>query len=138
MKLVAPDYYEKFKCIADKCKHSCCIGWEIDIDEDTMDLYESIDGEFGEKLLDYNSYQIQISYNDDIQRWECDAFDLEAEQYVFYPCVKVIDKDKTRFNEVAQLCAKLIEEKIKSGDKDEDPDDILIYFKEDDYNDFNK
>ena len=28
-----------------------------------------IDGEFGEKLLDYNGYQIQISYNDDIQRW---------------------------------------------------------------------
>jgi hypothetical protein len=97
-----------------------------------------IDGEFGEKLLDYNGYQIQISYNDDIHRWECDAFDLDAEQYVFYPCVKVIDKDKSRFNEVAQLCAKLIEEKIKSGDKDEDPDDILIYFKEDDYNDFNK
>lgn len=86
-----------------------------------------IDGEFGEKLLDYNGYQIQISYDDEIQRWECDAFDLEAEQYVFYPCLKVIDKDKTRFDEVAQRCAELIEEKIKSGDKDEDPENILIY-----------
>ena len=50
MKLVDPDYYEKFRCIADKCKHSCCIGWEIDIDEDTMEFYNSIDGEFGDRL----------------------------------------------------------------------------------------
>ena len=50
MKEVFPNYYKKFKCIADKCKHSCCIGWEIDIDEDTMDLYNSLDGEFAEKI----------------------------------------------------------------------------------------
>ncbi|MBR2028184.1 MAG: flagellin lysine-N-methylase [Oscillospiraceae bacterium] len=50
MKLVAPDYYKKFKCIADKCKHSCCIGWEIDVDDDTLAYYNSISGEFGERL----------------------------------------------------------------------------------------
>ena len=50
MKEVFPNYYKKFKCIADKCKHNCCIGWEIDIDEDTMDLYNSLDGEFAIKL----------------------------------------------------------------------------------------
>ena len=35
MKLYAPEYYKQFQCIADKCTHSCCIGWEIDIDEIT-------------------------------------------------------------------------------------------------------
>ncbi len=50
MKEVFPNYYEKFTCIADKCKHSCCIGWEIDIDEDTMDLYNSLGGELGERI----------------------------------------------------------------------------------------
>ena len=50
MNEVFPNYYEKFKCIADKCQHSCCIGWEIDIDEDTMDLYNSLDGDFAEKI----------------------------------------------------------------------------------------
>jgi len=39
---VYPNYYNKFKCIANRCKHSCCIGWEIDIDDDTMELYNSI------------------------------------------------------------------------------------------------
>ena len=50
MKEVFPNYYEKFKCVADKCRHNCCIGWEIDIDEDTMDLYNSLDGEFAQKI----------------------------------------------------------------------------------------
>jgi lysine-N-methylase len=36
MKLRAPKYYLDFACIADRCKHSCCIGWEIDVDADTM------------------------------------------------------------------------------------------------------
>ena len=50
MKLIAPDYYEKFTCIAGKCKHSCCIGWEIDIDEDTLERYQAVKGAFGERL----------------------------------------------------------------------------------------
>lgn len=51
MKLRMPEYYKQFKCIADKCKDSCCsAGWEIDIDDDTAKLYDSVSGEFGEKL----------------------------------------------------------------------------------------
>ena len=42
------------------------------------------------------------------------------------------------FDDVVQLAARLIEEKIKSGDKDEDPNDILIDFNEEDYKNFNK
>lgn len=40
MKVFAPEYYKRFKCIADKCRHSCCIAWEIDIDERTLEKYE--------------------------------------------------------------------------------------------------
>ena len=50
MKHIAPDYYAKFRCIADKCRHSCCIGWEIDIDPDTREVYRSIPGAFGKRL----------------------------------------------------------------------------------------
>lgn len=52
MKIIAPSYYLAFKCIADKCKHSCCIGWEIDIDEDTYEYYKTIKGDFGKRLSD--------------------------------------------------------------------------------------
>ena len=51
MKLLAPSYYKKFKCIADKCTHSCCIGWEIDIDTDTYEKYSRMSGEFGKEIL---------------------------------------------------------------------------------------
>ncbi len=47
MKLYAPTYYKKFRCIADKCEHSCCIGWEIDIDEDTLQKYKQLQSGYG-------------------------------------------------------------------------------------------
>jgi lysine-N-methylase len=50
MKLYAPDYYNEFSCIADKCAHSCCIGWEIDIDDKSFEYYRSVGGEFGSRL----------------------------------------------------------------------------------------
>lgn len=45
-----PHYYSEFRCIADKCKDNCCIGWEIDIDDETAEKYKSITGEFGKRL----------------------------------------------------------------------------------------
>jgi len=50
MKTLVPSYYPDFKCIAGQCRHSCCIGWEIDIDEDTYAFYQSVGGEFGDEL----------------------------------------------------------------------------------------
>ncbi len=38
----APNYYQVFKCIADKCKHSCCIDWGICIDEETYAKYKQM------------------------------------------------------------------------------------------------
>ena len=52
MKLYAPDYYNDFKCIADRCQHNCCIGWEIDIDDDTFEYYKDVDSDFGKRLRD--------------------------------------------------------------------------------------
>lgn len=40
MQLLAPSFYKNFKCIADKCKHNCCIGWEIDIDGESLENYQ--------------------------------------------------------------------------------------------------
>lgn len=50
MRYIKPDFYDDFKCLADKCRHSCCIGWEIDIDENSLDYYMSLDGELGRQL----------------------------------------------------------------------------------------
>lgn len=42
MSLFAPSYYPNFRCIAGDCRHSCCIGWEIDIDPQTLSKYRSL------------------------------------------------------------------------------------------------
>ena len=52
MKIYTPSYYKDFKCIGGKCKHNCCIGWEIDIDNDTMQKYENIEGVFKKRFND--------------------------------------------------------------------------------------
>ncbi|MBQ3566301.1 MAG: flagellin lysine-N-methylase [Oscillospiraceae bacterium] len=50
MYLRMPHYYKNFRCTADKCSDSCCIGWEIDVDRKTYDFYKTVSGAFGEKL----------------------------------------------------------------------------------------
>lgn len=47
---VFPDYYSKFKCIHSKCRHNCCVGWEIDIDPETAEYYKSLKGDFSQKI----------------------------------------------------------------------------------------
>ncbi|MBR5534444.1 MAG: flagellin lysine-N-methylase [Ruminiclostridium sp.] len=48
--MVYPDYYPSFSCIADRCKHSCCIGWEIDIDPESLARFQAIEGPMGQRL----------------------------------------------------------------------------------------
>lgn len=50
MKIYAPKYYKDFTCIADGCKHSCCIGWEIDVDDAAMQKYSALRGGYGEEI----------------------------------------------------------------------------------------
>ena len=50
MKLYAPKYYKSFKCIADKCEHSCCIGWEIGVDRETLEKYECLGTGYGDAV----------------------------------------------------------------------------------------
>ncbi len=50
MNVVVPDYYADFACLQGACRHNCCIGWEIDIDDDTLDFYHTVPAPFGERL----------------------------------------------------------------------------------------
>ncbi|MBQ7337554.1 MAG: flagellin lysine-N-methylase [Clostridia bacterium] len=50
MKLYAPTYYKKFACIADRCRHTCCAGWEIDIDPDTLRSYARLTDGYGKVI----------------------------------------------------------------------------------------
>ena len=52
MKEIVPRYLRDFKCIAGACRHSCCVGWEIDIDERSLENYRRVEGEFGKRLAE--------------------------------------------------------------------------------------
>lgn len=50
MKFIKPNFYDRFHCTASACSDTCCAGWEIDIDEDTREYYENLEGSFGDRL----------------------------------------------------------------------------------------
>ena len=50
MLLITPDYYDDFKCKASACTDNCCIGWEIDIDDKTLEKYESLESPYADVI----------------------------------------------------------------------------------------
>lgn len=41
---VYPSYYPQFACRAGACRHTCCRGWEVDIDPETRERYRDVAG----------------------------------------------------------------------------------------------
>ncbi|MBS4840281.1 MULTISPECIES: flagellin lysine-N-methylase [Clostridium] len=52
MNVLKPFYYDKFECIGEKCKDSCCLGWNVFIDKKTFNQYKKISGPFKKELND--------------------------------------------------------------------------------------
>lgn len=51
MRYIKPSYYDRFRCLADKCPSSCCEGWQIVIDEKSLVQYLNWEGELRGRLL---------------------------------------------------------------------------------------
>ncbi|MDE6766830.1 MAG: flagellin lysine-N-methylase, partial [Eubacterium sp.] len=50
MILKTPSFYKDFKCIAGACPDSCCQGWEVDADFDSLDYYKTLTGDIRERI----------------------------------------------------------------------------------------
>lgn len=50
MKLITPSFYKDFECIAGDCPDSCCQGWEVDADKDSLAYYKTISGKIRERI----------------------------------------------------------------------------------------
>ena len=46
-----PDYYKEFKCTADKCEDTCCAGWQIVIDDKSLNKYKKVRGKFAGRMF---------------------------------------------------------------------------------------
>ena len=53
MNIKKPTYYDTFACIANRCTDSCCIGWDIDIDESTQEKYKTDKSNLSKKINKY-------------------------------------------------------------------------------------
>ena len=58
MKLIKPDYFDSFRCIASACPDSCCKEWDVAVDSEKAAFYRSIPGPLGERLR-------QVLYEED-------------------------------------------------------------------------
>lgn len=50
MKLIYPEYYKAFVCIASDCEDSCCKEWEVDVDDASAAFYRQLPGALGNRL----------------------------------------------------------------------------------------
>lgn len=44
---IYPDFYKQFTCIGNDCLETCCGGWGIDLDQETLDYYNKLEDDFG-------------------------------------------------------------------------------------------
>ena len=89
-----------------------------------MNLYNKYNfhrHEIVEYTAKYKGYHIEITFDEKYNSYEADAFDLKAQEYVFYPCVKI---KNTTLEHVIEVVIARIDNKIILNDRDKD---ILIY-----------
>ncbi len=66
MKEYVLNYYSQFRCIAEECKHTCCAGWEMTIDESTLNKYRAESSVFSKALqkgIDYKRSKFKADKN---------------------------------------------------------------------------
>jgi len=68
MLIVKPDYYDEFKCVANECEDTCCAGWQIVIDEESMERYEKVEGAFSKNLKDSIDWEEGVFCQDEQRR----------------------------------------------------------------------
>ncbi len=45
-----PVYYDTFRCLGGRCPDTCCSGWRIEIDEDSLNRYARTGGGIGRRI----------------------------------------------------------------------------------------
>lgn len=65
MRYLKPHFYDKFVCTAGACPDTCCAGWQIMIDEESLDRYGKEKGEFGTRLRNSIDWEEECFYQND-------------------------------------------------------------------------
>ena len=68
MVYTTPEYYDKFKCIAGNCPDTCCAGWQIVIDEESMKKYQNFKGDYVWKVMGCVDWETEAFRQDNEKR----------------------------------------------------------------------
>jgi len=84
--LIAPEYFDTFRCIGGACEDSCCIGWDIDIDKLTFRQYYRV-----KDISMLNKFKKHVYLNEDCYDTEVDYGRLKVDDRKWCP---FLDDDK--------------------------------------------
>lgn len=65
MRYLKPHFYDSFVCTGGSCPDTCCAGWQIMIDENSLDRYGNEPGEFGKILRNSIDWEEECFYQND-------------------------------------------------------------------------
>ena len=68
MLISKPDYYDEFACIAGECEETCCAGWQIVIDDEALEYYKAVKGDFGKILKESIDWEEGVFRQDSERR----------------------------------------------------------------------
>lgn len=63
-----PDYFNEFKCIAGNCPDTCCAGWQIVIDDESLEKYKKIKGDYIWKVMSCVDWEEECFRQDNDKR----------------------------------------------------------------------
>ena len=68
MRYRRPHYYEQFSCIAGACPDTCCAGWQIMIDEESLEKYRHVAGTFSDRIKHSVDWEEACFRQDNLKR----------------------------------------------------------------------
>ena len=93
MRYIIPHYFDAFRCVAAECEDTCCAGWQIMIDDDSLERYKATGGSFGQRLQESVDWQTGSFKQHDCKRCAflnednlCDMQMIGGEQMLCNTC----------------------------------------------------
>ena len=102
--------YDNFKCIADKCKFTCCAGWDVNIDDDTYNKWRECDKSYILKNIIKIDDEEQYFVNKETQdvcpfldkKGLCNIVKKDGEEYLSLTC-KSFPRVENIFEDIKEL-----------------------------------
>lgn len=95
MKNTYPDYYHKFSCVANQCEATCCAGWQIVVDEESLKKYAKVNNEFADRIRKGVDFEEGVFFQQEKKRCAflndknlCDMYTALGEESLCETCTR--------------------------------------------------